>query len=84
MTTYALEYSDGRVTEIVADNDTAAEQAALARFGEDAIAADQWDANGFSDDDKPMKRLLIWESEEDAENDDGAHAVAALTCVGRA
>lgn len=81
MSIYALEYADGRVTEIVADNDTDAELAAMARFGEDAVAADQWDAAGVNDDGKQCERLLIWESEADAENDPGAKAVAQLTVV---
>ena len=83
MSRYALEYADGRVSEIVADNDTEAELAALARF-DDAIIADQWDADGWNCEDEPMKRILIWDSEESAYNDAGANAIAALTTVGTA
>ena len=78
---YALEYADGRVTEIVADDDPAAELAALARFGADAVAADQWDADGLNDDGLRCERLLIWACEDDARNDNGAKSVAQLTVV---
>lgn len=81
MSRYALEYADGRVSEIAADNDTDAEIAALARFGDDAVAADQWDADGTNDYGEQMERLLIWESEEESINDPGAKAVAQLTVV---
>lgn len=84
MPTYTLEYADGRATDIVADDDTAAEQAALDRFGDDAVAAEQWDAYGTNDEGQPMKRLLIWESEDDAADDAGANAIAYLTIIGRA
>jgi len=82
MSKYALEMADGSgISEIVADNDTDAEAAALARFGEEAVAADQWDADGTNDDGDPMERLLIWDSEEDSIDDPGANAVAQLTVV---
>ena len=81
MSIYGLEYADGHVTEIVADNDTEAEASALARFGDEAVAADQWDADGQNDDGQPMERLLIWETEEEADNDPGAKAIAQVTVV---
>ncbi len=83
MSDYALEYADGRVSEIVADNDNQATAAALARFDDDAVACEQWDSRGRNDDGKPVERLLIWENEGDAENDPGAKAVAELTVVRR-
>jgi hypothetical protein len=81
MAAYTLEYADGRITEIVADDDTSAELAALACLGDDAVAAEQWDADGHDDDGCRCERLLLWASEEDAEGDDGARAVASLTAV---
>lgn len=81
MSRYTLEYTDGQVVKIVADNDTEAETAALARFGDAAVAAEQWDAGGTSDDGEPIERLLIWETEEDSIDDPGAKAVAQLTAV---
>ncbi len=83
MTDYALEYADGRVTEITADNDTDATRAALDRFENGAVACDQWDVNGFNDADESCERLLIWESEDDSIDDGGAKAVAELTVVRR-
>ena len=56
MSDYGLNYADGRVTEIVADNDSEAEVAALARFGREAVAACQWDTAGHNDGGEPMER----------------------------
>lgn len=81
MSRYALEYADGRVSEIVADDDTEAEIAAMARFGDEAVAAEQWDGDGSNDDGEPCERLLIWDCEADSINDPGAKAVAKLTVV---
>jgi hypothetical protein len=84
MAIYTLEYADGRTTDIVADDDTAAERAALDRFGDDAVAAENWDDYGTNDDGEPMKRLLIWESEAESIDDPGVNSVAYLTIIGRA
>lgn len=81
MANYALEYADGRVTEIVADNDTDAEFAALARIGDDAVAAEQWDADGCNDDERTCERLLLWSCEADSINDAGQKSIAKLTVV---
>ena len=81
MTRYTLEWADGRVTDIVADDDASAETAAMARFGADAVAAEQWDDAGVNDDGEPCERLLIWADEEAAENDPGSNAVAQLCVV---
>ena len=78
MSNYALEYADGRVSEIVADTDTDAITAALDRFDEGAVVADQWDADGQDHEYRPRERILIWSSEEDSENDSGATAIAQL------
>lgn len=37
-----------------------------------------------NDDGQPMKRLLIWETEEESIDDPGVHSVAYLTIIGRA
>ncbi len=71
MNDYGLMYSDGRIEDIVADNDRDAVRAVLARFGVGAVIAEQWDADDMTDTDEPYERLLIW---EDAER----HAVAEL------
>lgn len=40
-----------------------------------------WDADGVNEDGFPCERLLVWASEEDAENDAGEKALAQLTVV---
>lgn len=84
MSQYVLEYADGRTEEIVASNDSDAEAAAMARFDTAAVMCDSWDDDGVNDDGDPMRRKLIWLSEADAQDDDGASAVAELTAMGRA
>lgn len=84
MKSYTLSYASGATHEINADNDKAAIRAALALIGPGAVAADQWDADGFNGDDEECKRLLIWADEESSANDFGAKAVAQLETVGRA
>ncbi len=82
MTTYVLNYAgSGAVSEIIADSDTEAERIALEQIGDDAVAAEQWDSDGTNDDGRPMERLLIWATEDESVNDDGAKAVAQLTVV---
>lgn len=81
MSRYALEYRDGRVTEIAATTDGEAESMACRRIGGDAIIADDWDWTGIDDDGNDHFRALIWESVEDSIDDDGAKAVAELTVV---
>jgi hypothetical protein len=82
MTYYVLNYAgSGAVSEIVADSDMEAARIALDLIGGDAVAADQWDADGQNDDEEPMERLLIWACEEDSRDDPGAKAIAQLTVV---
>lgn len=71
----------GQTSEIFAEDDIDAELQALALIGGDAVAAEQWDADGRNDDDQQMERLLLWSCEGDSINDDGARAVAQLTVV---
>jgi hypothetical protein len=40
----------------------------------DLVIADQWDTYGQDG----AERLLVWESEEDADNDDGANAICQI------
>lgn len=82
MSRYALEYTDGRVTEITADNDIDAEAAAMDRFGDDAVICESWDQAGANDDGEQNWRKLIWENDDDANNDTGAKAIAQLTVIG--
>lgn len=82
MSQYAIEYTDGRVTEISASNDTEAESTAMDRFGDDAVICDSWDQAGTNDDGEQCWRKLIWASEEDSDNDPGDKAIAQLTVVG--
>ncbi|CAB4177837.1 hypothetical protein UFOVP1004_26 [uncultured Caudovirales phage] len=82
MSRYVLNYAgSGATREIVADTDKEAKRVALSLIGETAVAGWQWDDNGTNDDGQQMERLLLWTSEEMAENDDGARAVAELTVV---
>lgn len=78
MTTYTMTYADGRETVIEADSDVDAEIMACEMVGEDAVAADQWDAAGTTESGRQIERLLIWETEEDSANDPGVRAAASL------
>lgn len=84
MKSYVLSWSDGATSEIMAADDDAAIEQATTILGGDPVIADQWDADGWNDDDEPCKRLLIWSDEASAENDDGKNAIAQLSTVGRA
>jgi hypothetical protein len=86
MNSYVITTPNGELSERHFDSDSEAERWAIDWIGnvlgyEDAVAADQWDADGTNDDDEPMERLLFWASEEDAENDAGANAIAQLSVV---
>ena len=81
MTTYVLEHANGAKQTIEAEHDADAASEALEIIGDDAVAAEQWDADGTNDDGEPMERLLIWATEADAQDDPGANAVAELTVV---
>lgn len=74
MTSYTLEYTDGRVNDIVADNDREAIQFAMDLF-EDGVHAEEWDQR------QDGRRMLIWENEGDADDDDGSNAVAHIVSV---
>ncbi len=83
MTSYALEYTDGRVNDIVADSDHEAIAIVLARFDDmpgSRVISEDWD-NAGNEDGRRRERLLIWESEADAEGDDGSHAIAQITAL---
>lgn len=83
MNIYTINCADtGSVIEIVAVSDEAAIRAVRSRLGQDVVIADQWDADGTNDDGVQMWRLLIWDSEADAENDCGQNSIAQLTRVG--
>lgn len=85
MKSYTLNFAGtGATSEIFAKDDQDAISQATLVIGGDPVVCDQWDSDGINDDDQPCKRLLIWASEEDADNDDGANAVAELSTVGRA
>lgn len=80
MKTYILDWANGNgVSEILARDDkhaiTQAKGIILNQM-EGAVFADTWDPIGYEGEQK--RRLLIWESEEDAENDSGANAIAHL------
>jgi hypothetical protein len=70
VSTYTIRYTDGSPSE-THDEYTDACQAVLDHCGGDAV---------YSDPD-PRGRTLIWATEEDATNDDGARAVASITEV---
>ena len=80
MTNYVLNYADGRTHEIVAANDDAAIRTVHTLLGEEIVLGD-WDADGHNDDDEAMERMLIWDNEEDAENDPGVRSIAYLSAV---
>lgn len=81
---YVLGRVDGSVTTIYEESDGEAILAAIGILGHDVVAAEQWDSDGSDDDGQPLKRILFWESEEDAQNDDGSRAIAALSTGGTA
>jgi hypothetical protein len=86
MKSYTLNIAGtGECSEFFADNDTEAEAVAARMLARDGLVfCDQWDADGVNDDDEPCKRLLIWASEEDAENDAGANSIAQIETIGNA
>jgi hypothetical protein len=88
MNSYVLEYANGAIDELCARDDDHAVSMALNILRDlghdDAVAADQWDSDGTNDDGEPMKRILIWSCEEDAQNDSGAKSIAQLTTGGAA
>lgn len=74
--------ADFRIEEFQAENDTEAENAALSRFGDASVAADQWDAVGWGDDGFPSARLLIWACAADAVDDPGRKSCAYVSRAG--
>ena len=82
MNCYILNHA-GATSEIFAANDIEAISQAEMILG-DVVVADQWDSDGRNDDGEPCRRLLIWADDESAQHDDGSHAIASLSTVGRA
>jgi hypothetical protein len=78
MMTICIEYADGRVSEYVSEQQ-ARDQ--IERDYPSAVYAEQWDQSGWNDDGQQMERLCIWATEDDAEDDFGAKAVAQLTRI---
>lgn len=87
MKSYTLNMAgSGEVTEFWADSDeeAIAEVTVMLRDrGYDPVINDSWDADGENDDGLPTKRLLVWGSEEESLNDDGANAIAEVSTIGR-
>ncbi len=84
MKSYVLNWSGtGAISEIFADTDEDAIAQAI-DLTRAPIVADQWDADGWNDDGEPCKRILLWDTEELAENDAGAKATASLSTIGAA
>ena len=71
MTSYTIEWTDGRVEDIIADDDRQAVRTAKTIIGIDAVFGD-WDQRQDGD------RMLIWETEAEANNDSGSNAVAQI------
>ena len=85
MKCYVLNWAgSGATSEINADDDDDAIRQARLILGGSPVVADQWDANGWNEDDQPCKRILFWADEADAENDAGVNAVAQLSTIGDA
>lgn len=83
MKSYVLNWAgSGATSEIFADDDEAAIEAAKSRLGDDVVVAENWDSDGWNAADEPCKRLLFWATEEDADNDAGQNALAELSTVG--
>ena len=82
MNAYTLELSGGVTSTILAETDGDAIRQALAQMDGDAVVAEQWDADGWDDDDAPLKRILFWSSEEESEDDPGTKSIAQLITRG--
>lgn len=94
MKSYTLNYvGSGECSEFFAENDREAAEIAAFRvsgccFDKNAgrftepVVAEQWDAAGLNDDDEPCKRLLIWECEQDAVDNNGSKAIAQVETIG--
>ena len=75
---FEVRFSDGSTT-LYRDSWDAAVLAVREQFDASGIVvADDWDADGQDADGNQMQRKLVWESEEDAENDSGEKAVAQI------
>lgn len=62
----------------VGDDLAAAEMVARRLAGPGCVIAGQWDADGWDADGGAIYRRLIWATEGDAANDDGARAVGEI------
>ena len=72
MTTYRISYTNGATAE-THETYEAAVASLRAEFGAAAVIGHDGDLQGFGD------RTLCWESEDDAQDDDGARAVASIS-----
>jgi len=76
--TYTIEFSDGRPSIECSDYYTEVTAQLAKMIGPDVeIGDDEQDGGVDEDGGQPMRRL-VWETEEDSENDDGANAVASI------
>lgn len=71
--TYQITYSNGDCTTEHDTEDDARNEIART-VGDDAVIHDEWQSCGHDGE----ERLLVWSCESDADNDDGAKAVASL------
>lgn len=75
--TYTIKHTDGQRSHEESSMDACIAICADL-YGAEIEVGDE-EQNGLQDEDggQPMRRL-VWASEEDAEGDDGAHAVASI------
>jgi len=65
-----IEYQNGKVEDV--ENEDAAKDIIEAEYP-DAVYGDDWEQiNEY------RRRLLVWENEDAAEEDDGSHAIAEI------
>lgn len=88
MTSYTIEFNDGRTSDGCFDRDSDAQawvEAVLEQHGCDAseIVSGDWDAAGSNDDGSPLERMLFWADEEASNNDSGANAICQLVRAAR-
>lgn len=80
-TSYVVNYADGSTSEIWAQSDADAINQALALPRIAGAYVGDWQEDGTDDDGETVWACLLWESEEESQNDPGASAIAKITHV---
>lgn len=76
-----IDYSDGRFTTLHNSSVADAQQTLRDEYGDGVVFCDEWYQAGYNIEDQLLEGMLVWLSEDAAENDTGERAIAEIIRV---